>query len=284
MPLRNAFENLAVESKQDVGNATLSAIQSATNALLVAANAIKVAAETLNTKTTAVNTGAVAGTVAVSNLPATQPVSGAVAVSNFPATQPISGGVSVSNFPASQAVTGAVNVSNFPATQPVSGSVSVTGAVAITGAGDATAALQAVGNAELVSIDDKLPALLGGRIPVVLPAGGGGLTDAELRASPLAITTAGGPLSLEETQQVIAYALNGLLSNQPMPDAADRNRVVIEAISGGLTLAAVTTVSTVSTVSSVTNLAQIGALSANDVVRNLAAMPADTIYQNIRVT
>lgn len=73
----------------------------------------------------------VAGTVAVSNLPATQPVSGTVAVSNFPATQPVSGSVSVSNFPATQpvsgtvTVTGSVAVSNFPATQPVSGSVSV---------------------------------------------------------------------------------------------------------------------------------------------------------------
>lgn len=79
----------------------------------------------------------VGGTVAVSNLPATQPVSGSVAVTNFPATQPVSGSVSVSNFPATQPVSGSVTVagtvavSNFPATQPVSGTVTVTGSVAV---------------------------------------------------------------------------------------------------------------------------------------------------------
>jgi hypothetical protein len=75
----------------------------------------------------------VAGTVSVSNFPATQavtgtfwqatqPVSGSVSVSNFPATQPVSGSVSVSNFPATQAVTGTF----WQATQPVSGTVEVT--------------------------------------------------------------------------------------------------------------------------------------------------------------
>jgi len=50
--------------------------------------------------------------------------------------------------------------------------------------------------ATLGSVDGKLPALVGGRIPVVLPAGGGGLTDAELRATPVPIsgtTTVIGP-------------------------------------------------------------------------------------------
>lgn len=43
-------------------------------------------------------------------------VAGSVAVTNLPATQPVSGAVSVSNFPASQAVTGTF----FQPTQPVS--------------------------------------------------------------------------------------------------------------------------------------------------------------------
>ena len=88
-------------------------------------------------------TQTVAGTVAVSNFPATTAVSnfpasqtvngavsvaGSVAVTNFPATQP----VTVSNFPATQPVSGTVAVSNFPATQPVSGAVSVAGSVAVT--------------------------------------------------------------------------------------------------------------------------------------------------------
>lgn len=55
----------------------------------------------------------VAGSMSVSNLPASYPVTGDF----FPETQPVSGSVSVSNFPGSQAVTGDF----YPATQPVSG-------------------------------------------------------------------------------------------------------------------------------------------------------------------
>jgi len=54
----------------------------------------------------------------------TTTVAGSVAVSNFPATQPVSGSVAVSNFPTSQDVT----VSNFPATQ----SVAVSGTPTVT--------------------------------------------------------------------------------------------------------------------------------------------------------
>lgn len=69
-----------------------------------------------------------------------------------------------------------------PMTQPGGGS----------GGGDASAANQVIGNASLASIDGKLPAMVGGRIPVVLPAGGSGLTDAELRATPVPVS---GPLT-----------------------------------------------------------------------------------------
>jgi len=75
----------------------------------------------------------VAGTVAVSNFPATQPVSGTVAVSNLPATQPVSGTVNVGNLPVTQPVSGSVAVSNFPATQPVSGTVAISGTVPVSG-------------------------------------------------------------------------------------------------------------------------------------------------------
>ena len=75
----------------------------------------------------------VSGSVAVSNLPVTQPVSIAsmpstpVTGSFYQATQPISGSISVSNFPASQAVTGTF----YQATQPVSGTVSISGTVPV---------------------------------------------------------------------------------------------------------------------------------------------------------
>lgn len=59
------------------GNTIDPATEATMAALLMAAQAIQTAAAALNTKTTAVNTGDVAGTVAVSNFPATQPVSAA---------------------------------------------------------------------------------------------------------------------------------------------------------------------------------------------------------------
>lgn len=52
------------------------------------------------------------GSVAVSNLPVTQPVSGTF----FQATQPVSGSVSVSNLPATQTVTGTVTSNDRPFT------------------------------------------------------------------------------------------------------------------------------------------------------------------------
>ena len=54
--------------------------------------------------------------------------------------------------------------------------------------GASTSAKQDTGNTSLSSIDGKVPALEGGRIPVVLPAGGSGLTDAEMRATPVPVS------------------------------------------------------------------------------------------------
>lgn len=47
-------------------------------------------------------------------------VMGSVAVSNLPATQQVAGTVQVSNLPATQQVAGMVGVNNFPATQQIS--------------------------------------------------------------------------------------------------------------------------------------------------------------------
>lgn len=64
------------------------------------------------------------GTVAVSNLPASQTVAGTVSVA--------AGTVAVSNFPGSQTVAGTVGVSNWPAAQTVNGTVLVgSGTVAV---------------------------------------------------------------------------------------------------------------------------------------------------------
>jgi hypothetical protein len=60
--------------------------------------------------------------------------------------------------------------------------------------GVSTSAKQDTGNTSLASIDGKLPALSGGRVPVELPTGGGGLTDTELRASAVPVSVASLPL------------------------------------------------------------------------------------------
>jgi hypothetical protein len=154
---------------------------------------------------------------------ATQPVSGpltdtqlratAVPVSGtfWQATQPVSGPLTDTQLRAA-----AVPVSGtfWQATQPISGSVSITGTAAVSGpltdtelratavpvSGTFWQATQPVSasalplptgaatETTLAAVNGKLPALDSGRLPVVLPAGGGGLTDTELRASPVPVT------------------------------------------------------------------------------------------------
>jgi len=66
-----------------------------------------------------------------------------------------------------------------------------------------------------------------------------------------------------------------------LPDSIGRQRVVIDAITGALTLATVTTVTTVGTV---TNQTQIGGFVAADQIPALMHMSADNLRRNITVT
>lgn len=91
----------------------------------------------------------------------------------------------------------ATNPMNVEGTVSIAGTAAVSGTVAVSASalptGASTSARQDTEIASLASIDGKLPALSGGRVPVVLPAGGGGLTDAELRASPVPVRLRGDP-------------------------------------------------------------------------------------------
>lgn len=93
--------------------------------------------------------------------------------------------------------------------------VPISGTVTVLGAGDATAANQATEIASLASIDGKLPAGLtvtGGRLEVELPSGGGGLTDTELRASPVPVSVSGGATSTKQDEQTaLLTTLNALV-------------------------------------------------------------------------
>jgi len=101
------------------------------------------------------------------------------------------GAVVVSSAPTTQ-VTG----SFYPATQPVS---AVTLPLPTGAATEAT----------IAAVNAKLPALSSGRIPVELPAGGTGLTDAELRLNPVPVS---GPF-YQATQPVSVASL-------PLPTGA----------------------------------------------------------------
>lgn len=124
--------------------------------------------DALSAKVSACNTGAVvldaATLAALETINAV--VSGAVTVSNF-----TDNGLTDAQLRAS-----AVPVSGpfYQETQPVSA------AALPLPSGAAT-------EATLSAANDKLPALDGGRIPVVLPPGGGGLTNTELRSTPLEV-------------------------------------------------------------------------------------------------
>jgi hypothetical protein len=147
------------------------------------------------------------------------PVSGTVAVTGaYQATQP----VSIASMPAtpvtdnggSLTVDGSISVSNFPATQPVSGTVAISGTVPVSGpltdtelrASAVPVTVSGVATEATVdAINTKLPSLMSAapgsdtgqdaipvRIISQLGAGsggsGGGLTDAELRATPVPVS------------------------------------------------------------------------------------------------
>lgn len=69
-----------------------------------------------------------------------------------------------------------------------------------------------------------------------------------------------------------------------IPDLLGRQRVSLDAITGGLTLGTITTVGTTTTVGTVTNQTQIGGFVAADQIPSLMHMSADNLRRNITVT
>lgn len=232
---------------------TLGLLKTAADAILVAANA-------LNTKTTAVNTGAVAGTVAVSNFPGTQPVSGTF----WQATQPVSftwAGLTDAQLRASAlSVVGSV-VADTGLAQPLTNAQLRAADVPVSGTFyPATQAISAAAlplptgaatESTAASIDGKLPALDGGRLPVILPPGGGGLTDTELRAAPVEVID-------PEAANMFLRFFNLFQSPPGYDPALQRLRGTVQVESGTVTtVSTVTSVTGVTTVATVTNQAQI---------------------------
>jgi hypothetical protein len=105
--------------------------------------------------------------------------------------------------------------------------------------------------------------------------------------------SAANPLPVALTQGEVVEALEAMrmavqsLSRsigQSMPDVAGRLRVVVDAITGSLTLATITTVGTVTTVSTMTNQTQVGGNPAFEQIPALMRLGADSLRRNVSVT
>ena len=83
-----------------------------------------------------------------------------------------------------------------------------------------------------------------------------------------------------EAMRMAVQALSRSIG-QSMPDVAGRLRVVVDAITGSLTLATITTVATVSTL---TNQTQVGGNPAFEQIPALMRLGADSLRRNVSVT
>jgi hypothetical protein len=210
------------------------------------------------------------------------PVSGTF----WQATQPVSGTVTANAGTGTFTVTGPLTDTQLRATAvPVTGTITVSNPTA-TGLTDTQLRASAVPvlasslplptgaatETTLSTVNAKLPTLDAGRIPVVLPPGGSGLTDAELRATPVPVSgTFNASVNPDDTANMVSL-LRALV--HPIWEEANtgRLRVVLDPLGGAQTLGTVTTVgtvttcSTVTTVSTVTNQAQMGGILTNSMV------------------
>lgn len=218
-PVPVSVSGVATAANQSTGNSSLSSIDGKVPALVGG----RVPVDGSGVTQPVSGSVTVSGTVTASGpLTDTQLRATAVPVSGtfWQATQPISGSVSITGTPAvsisgTTAVSGPLTNTELRATAvPISGSVSISGTPTVTGpltdtelratavpvSGTFWQATQPVSAASLplpsgaatettlAAVNGKLPSLDSGRLPVVLPPGGGGLTDTELRATPVQVT------------------------------------------------------------------------------------------------
>jgi hypothetical protein len=102
--------------------------------------------------------------------------------------------------------------------------------------------------------------------------------------NPMPVVVPSGELieALEATRMELHSLVRSM--GQAMPDTAGRLRVVIDAITGALTLATITTVTTVTTVSTMTNQTQVGGNPAFEQIPALMRVAADSLRRNITVS
>jgi len=99
--------------------------------------------------------------------------------------------------------------------------------------------------------------------------------------NPLPVQAYGELIEAIEALRMAVQALTRSGLGQAMPDTAQRLRVVVDAITSGITLATVTNVGAVGTV---TNQTQVGGFAAQDQIPAFMHLQADNLRRNISVT
>ena len=99
--------------------------------------------------------------------------------------------------------------------------------------------------------------------------------------NPLPVAAYGELIEAIEAMRMAVQALTRSGLGQAMPDTAQRLRVVVDAITSGITLATVTNIGTLGTLS---NQTQVGGLPATEQIPSLMRLGADSMRRNISVT
>jgi hypothetical protein len=119
---------------------------------------------------------------------------------------------------------------------------------------------------------------------VKLGIGDDGVAVDVSEANPMPVTlTQGEVVEALEAMRMAVQALSRSIG-QSMPDVAGRLRVVVDAITGSLTLATITTVGTVTTLTTLTNQTQVGGNPAFEQIPALMRLGADSLRRNVSVT
>jgi hypothetical protein len=126
---------------------------------------------------------------------------------------------------------------------------------------------------------DEIGGVLHQRVKLGIGDDGTAVDVSESNPMPVTLTQ-GEVVEALEAMRMAVQALSRSIG-QSMPDVAGRLRVVVDAITGSLTLATITTVGTVTTL---TNQTQIGGLPAFEQIPALMRLGADSLRRNVSVT
>jgi hypothetical protein len=129
---------------------------------------------------------------------------------------------------------------------------------------------------------DEIGGVLHQRIKLGIGDDGTAVDVSESNPMPVTLTQ-GEVVEALEAMRMAVQALSRSIG-QSMPDVAGRLRVVVDAITGSLTLATITTVSTVTTVGTMTNQTQVGGNPAFEQIPALMRLGADSLRRNVSVT